>query len=184
VTYFLLGLGLLGAIKTFSVSHGIATALVYVVAILAFILAAWSVIDVVRYARTGDVRKVTLGLPKAVKSRIHKVIRTGLSTHGLVAGAIGIGFVVSLLESLCTGQVYLPTIVFVARSPELRAHAIGYLLLYNVMFIAPLVAILVIACLGVGSESLGSFLARHLVAFKLALAVLFAGLGVLVLSTV
>ena len=42
VTYFLLGLGLLGAIKTFSVSRGISTGLAIGVGVLAFVLAAWT----------------------------------------------------------------------------------------------------------------------------------------------
>jgi hypothetical protein len=184
VTYFLLGLGILEVVKTFSVSHGISTALAYGVAVLAFVLAGWSLIDFIRYARTGDAKKVTLGLPKVVKSRIHKVIRVGLSTRGLIFGSVAVGFLVAVLESICTGQVYLPTIIFVARAPGLRADALGYLLLYNLMFILPLVAILTVAYFGVRSESLGGFLARHLGALKLALAVLFAGLGVLVLTTV
>jgi len=81
VTYFVLGLGLLGAVKTFAFSRGISTGLAYAVAALAFALAGWSLIDVIRYARTGDVKKMTLGLPKAVKARIRSVIRVGLSTR-------------------------------------------------------------------------------------------------------
>lgn len=184
VTYFLLGFGLLGAIKIFSVSHGIPTALAYGVAGMTFILAGWSLIDFVRYMRTGDVKAVTLGLPKSVKSRIHKVVRVGLTTRGLIVGSITIGVLVALLESLCTGQVYLPVIVIVSRTPDLRAAAIGYLLLYNLMFIAPLVVVLIIAYCGVKSERLGDFLRRHLAALKLAMAILFAALGALVLATV
>jgi len=129
VTYFLLGLGLLGAIKAFSVSRGIAVGLAYVVAGLALLLAGWSLVDFVRYTRTGSVKAVTLGLPKSVKTRIHQVIRTGLTTRGLVVGSVTVGALVALLESLCTGQVYLSTIVFVARALGLRADAVGYLLL-------------------------------------------------------
>ena len=69
VTYFLLGLGLLGAIKIFSVSRGISSGLTCAVGILALVLAAWSFVDFIRYRRTGDVKKVTLGLPKAIKTR-------------------------------------------------------------------------------------------------------------------
>ncbi len=184
VTYFLLGLGLLGAIKSFSVSRGISVAITYVVAVLVLALAGWSFVDFIRYTRSGDVKKVTLGLPKSVKAKIHKVIRAGLTTRSLLIGSISVGFLVALLESLCTGQVYLPTIVFVARAPGLRSDAIGYLLLYNLMFIIPLVVILVIAYFGVKSERLGDFLRCHLAAFKLVMAVLFAGLGVLLLTTV
>jgi len=105
------------------------------VGVLAFVLAAWSLVDFVRYRRTRDTKKVTLGLPKSVKARIHKVIRAGLRTRNLLIGSLTVGFLVSVLESLCTGQVYLPTIMFVTRSPDLRTRAIGFLLLYNVMFI-------------------------------------------------
>jgi len=52
------------------------------------------------------------------------------------------------------------------------------------MFILPLIGILAIAYYGVGSQRLGEFLLRHLGAFKLAMAILFAGLGALVLATV
>ncbi len=183
VTYFLLGLGLLSAVKSFSVGSGIADGIAVCVAILAFVLAGWSFVDFARTARSGDVSKATLGLPKSIKSRIHKVIRVGLTTRNLVVGSLTIGVLVALLESLCTGQLYLPVIVIVTRAPGLRTQAVSYLLLYNVMFIAPLVAILVVAYLGVKSEKLGQLLRRHLAVMKLAMAVLFAGLGVLVLLT-
>ena len=108
--------------KAFSVSHGVAAGLTYAVAALTFVLAGWSLVDFVRYVRTQDVKKVTLGLPQSVKARIRKVIRVGLSTRGLLVGSVSVGFLVALLESLCTGQIYLPTIVFVTRAPGLRAQ--------------------------------------------------------------
>lgn len=182
-TYFLLGLGLLTAYKAFAVRHGLSVALAYAVALLAFALAGWSLVDYLRYRRSHDVNKVTLGLPKSIKRGIHRVIRVGLAAPALVAGAAAVGVLVSLLESLCTGQVYLPTIVLLTRSPALRGHAIGYLLLYNVMFILPLLIVLVVAYFGVRSERLGQFLRAHLAGAKLAMAILFASLGALVIGT-
>ena len=181
--YFLLGLGLLGAVKAFSVSRGLSSGLAWGVAIFAFALAGWSLIDAVRYIRSGDAKRVTLGLPKKLKDRIHKVIRTHLTTRGLVIGSVTVGFLVSILESLCTGQVYLPTIVFMTRTPGMRAAAVSYLLLYNVMFILPLVGILAMTYFGVRSEALGAMLRKRLALAKLAMAGLFAGLGVLVVMT-
>lgn len=183
LTYLLLGLGLLGAVKVFSVQHGLARGLVYAVAGLTFLLAAWSFVDFLRYVRTRDTRKVTLGLPDSIRNRIHKVIREGLTGRRLVLAAAAVGVAVSLLESVCTGQVYLPTIVFVARSDQLRGQALAYLVLYNLMFILPLVAVFAIAYAGVKSQRLGSFLRDYLGAFKLAMALLFVLLGVLVLTT-
>ena len=184
VTYFLLGMGLLWGVKAFSVSHGISKNLARVVAMLAFGLAGWSLVDLVRYLRSGDVKKMTLGLPKAVSSRIHKVIRVGLSTGGLLAGAVTVGLLVAVLESLCTGQAYLPTIVYMVRSPGLRTSALAYLLLYNLMFILPLVVVFLVTYFGVSSERLAALLTRHLAALKLGMALLFIALGVLVLATI
>ncbi len=184
VTYFLLGLGALHAIKSFSVGSGIARAITYVVAAMALGLSVWSLIDFIRYKLTGDVKKATLGLPKSIRAKVNKVIREGLKTRGLLVGSVSIGFLVALLESLCTGQVYLPTLVFVLREPSLRTAAIGYLLFYNAMFILPLAVILVVSYLGVGSDRLGRFLRGHLGALKLAMAVVFAGLGIFLLATV
>ena len=181
--YFLLGLGLLGAVKSFSVSSGLSSGLACGVAILAFALAGWSLFDAVRCLRAGGTKQATLGLPKRIKDRIHKVIRTGLTTRGLVVGSLSVGFLVSILESLCTGQVYLPTIVFVTRVPHLRAAAVAYLLLYNVMFILPLVAILAVTYLGVRSETLGNLLRKRLALAKLGMGVFFVGLGILVMIT-
>ena len=182
-TYLLLGLGAFAAIKVLSVSHGISAILTYGVAALAFFLAAWSFVDFVRYAVTGDAGTMTLGLPASLKFRIRRTLSLGMRTRNLVVGSASVGCVVALLESVCTGQVYLPTIVFVTRDPNLRVNAIAYLVLYNLMFIAPLLGVFLVAYIGVGSERLGGFLRRHLAAFKLALAILFAGLGVLVLTT-
>jgi hypothetical protein len=44
--------------------------------------------NAVRYVRTGDTKQVTLGLPRKIKDRIHKVIRTGLATRSLVIGSV------------------------------------------------------------------------------------------------
>lgn len=181
--YFLLGVGLLGAVKMFSVSHGFSSGLAWLVGLGALALSGWSFLDAIRYMRSGDTKQVTLGLPKKMKMRIHKVIREGLTARRMLVGSVSIGFVVSLLESLCTGQVYLPTIVFVTRQPGMKAAALGYLVLYNVMFILPLVGILALAYFGVRSETLGNMLRKRLALAKFCMAALFAGLGLLVLGT-
>ena len=46
---------------------------------------------------------VRLGLPKSVKQWIHEVIWTHLTMRGLIVDSITVGFLASLLKSLCTG---------------------------------------------------------------------------------
>ena len=183
LTYLLLGFGAMQAIKVFSVSHGISKGITIATAILAFVLASLSLRDFVAYRKSGSTKNIMLGLPKSIKNRIHRVMRKNLTVRNLLIGSVVIGFLVSLLESVCTGQVYLPTIVFVMKDQTLRTKAFSYLVLYNLMFTAPLIIIFIMAYKGVNSETLGVFLKRNLGAFKLTMAVLFAALGVLVLST-
>ena len=49
------------------------------------------------------------------------------------------------------------------------------------MFILPLVIIFIITYYGVSSQTLGSFLGKHIVLAKLTMALLFVGLGLLLL---
>ncbi|MHC4986023.1 MAG: hypothetical protein ACYTFO_07700 [Planctomycetota bacterium] len=184
VTYLLLGIGLLAAIKTFAVTRGISLVLTYVVAALTFVLAGWCFVDAFRFARSGQVPKGALGMPAAVKQRVHKVIRTGLKTPSLILGSLGVGFLVAILESICTGQVYLPTILFVFRTTDRRLEALGYLTLYNVMFILPLVVLVALSYWGVGSQRLGAVMRKRLGTVKVLLGVLFVALGVLLLATI
>jgi hypothetical protein len=183
VTYVLLGLGCMGIVKKLSSNHGIASGLTLGTGLLALTLSGWSFLDAFRYKTTGEVKAMSLGLPKSIKTRIHKIIREGLSTRCLAVGSLSVGFLVSVLESLCTGQVYLPTIMFITREPEMRIHAIGYLLLYNLMFIMPLIVVFGAVYMGVKSDYLGNLLRQRLTMTKCAMGIVFAGLGILVLST-
>ncbi|MCE5277842.1 MAG: hypothetical protein ABFD92_03645 [Planctomycetaceae bacterium] len=187
VTYLALGLVLMQALIEFKarvVGAGGPMILGLVVAALVFALSAWSLVDVIRYKRSGDVRSMKLGLPKGIKQRIHKVIREGLTSRRLFIGSVVVGFIVAVLESICTGQTYAPVLYVIQELPSLRAQALPYLLLYNIMFILPLVVILFLGYKGVTSERLGDFMHRHLVGMKLGMAALFAALGAVVLMTV
>ena len=53
-----------------------------------------------------------------------------------------------------------------------------YLLLYNLMFVLPLVVVFVLACFGTTSQQLGLFIHRHAAMVKLATAGLFLLLAV------
>ena len=99
----------------------------------------------------------------------------------LLFSALVTGFLVSLLEAVCTGQVYLPTISFVLKSTTLKLAALGYLLLYNIMFIAPLIVIFVLALLGTTSQQFWGFLKKHLGLIKILMVILFFGLGIYLL---
>jgi len=88
------------------------------------------------------------------------------------------GFLVSLLEAVCTGQTYLPTITFILKTTTLKLHALAYLVIYNLMFVVPLFIIFIFALLGITSGQFSNFLKKHLLLIKLLMAILFFGLGI------
>ena len=182
VTYLLVGLGTLSFMNYLNRFSGVAKCVYLIAAAVTFALAGLSLYDAVK-AKQGKTKEILLQLPRALKLRIHKVIRERTRTSGVIAGALVIGFVISALELVCTGQVYLPTLTFVASIEGMRADAIAYLLLYNVMFIVPLLVVFGCVYWGTTSMQLGGVLQRHLVAVKVGIGILLFGLGAwLVLS--
>lgn len=195
LTYILLGLGVFGFLyrlknfwlltKVFNISIGI----------FSIILGIFALYDFFRFKKTKKTEGLILQLPTLIKKRIHSVIglhyRRAKAQEGkqllrapisrLVLSALITGFLVSLLEAVCTGQVYLPTITFVLKTTPLKLPALGYLLLYNLMFILPLLIIFLFSLWGVSSEQFSKFLKQRLLLIKMLMAVLFFGLGIFLL---
>jgi len=183
-TYLLLGLGTLSFMNYINRFSGISKCIYLLAATATFALAGLSIYDAIK-AKQGKTKDILLQLPRALKLRIHKVIREQTRTSGVIAGALVIGFVISALELVCTGQVYLPTLTFVAGIDGMRIHAIYYLLLYNLMFIVPLLVVFGCVYWGTTSMQLGGILQKHLVTVKVGIGLLLFGLGTwLVLSVV
>ncbi len=88
------------------------------------------------------------------------------------------GLIVSILELACTGQVYLPTIIFVMGVPGLRAKAFVYLLLYNLLFVLPLVIVFVFVYHGSNSRQLMRIMRQRAGTIKLATTVLLFGMAI------
>jgi cytochrome c biogenesis protein CcdA/thiol-disulfide isomerase/thioredoxin len=146
-------------------------------ALLCASLAVFSVLDFLK-ARSGDIGDMTLNLPHGLRMRINAVIRRGRRSQAFVVGTFVTGVVVSFLELACTGQVYLPTIIFVMSQPEMRVRALLFLVLYNLLFILPLVVVFILVYYGTGSKQLTRFLQQRAAMVKLGMALLFAALAV------
>ena len=143
---------------------------------LCLVLAVFALLDYFK-ARKGDIGDMSLNLPHALRMRINRVIREGKSTRFYALGAFGTGIIISVLELACTGQIYLPTIIFVSSIPELKLQAFTYLLLYNLLFITPLIVVFILAYYGTTSKDLTTFLQKNAAKVKLGMVVLFFALG-------
>ncbi len=157
--------------------YGVTAAIVLVAAIL-------SLRDAVRCLQ-GRPKEMTLVLPQKLQSAIRRHI-TSRARFGLTAGAMAfLGGLVALISFPCTGQFYYPTIVFALHNlPQFRWGALGWLLLYNLCFILPLVLVFLLVFFGVTSERITAVFRRNLATTKFAMAGVFTVLFALMLIQV
>ncbi|MDD5108107.1 MAG: hypothetical protein PHC29_01150 [Candidatus Omnitrophica bacterium] len=191
LTYLGIGLGIFNVLYHFKGFWVVTRLLNLTIGFLSLLFGIFAVSDFIKYKKTGSTDELILQLPKSIKERIHKVVgffyrrnsqekqsKISPGLNKLIFSALISGFLVSLLEAVCTGQVYLPTISFVLKASSLKLQALGYLLLYNTMFIIPLVVIFIFALLGTSSLQFSGFLKRNLGMIKIFMAILFFSLGV------
>lgn len=176
LVYFLIGCGALSFLSKFSSYNLFSRILNILVGIGAIVLGILSFFDFLK-ARKGKTKDISLQLPKLIKTKIHSTIMRKMNLPNYIMGAFVAGVIVSLLEFACTGQVYLPTIVFVLNQSEFKVKGILYLLIYNFMFIFPLVIILLLSLLGTTSQKLSSISRKNLPAIKFILFVFFFFIG-------
>jgi cytochrome c biogenesis protein CcdA len=184
VAYLGIGLGMFRLLDRWPALEAVGRWIYLVTAVICLAL-AWGSFADFRKARQGRLDEMTLKMPDRLAKVNRKLIREGASARGFVLASFGLGLVVSVIELACTGQVYLPTIVFVLGVPGLRTRATLALLLYNLMFILPLVVVFLLVYLGTTSQQLLAWMKRHAASVKLATGVLFLVLsGWLVYSVV
>jgi cytochrome c biogenesis protein CcdA len=134
---------------------------------------AWGSFNDYRKARVGQLEDMSLKLPDRMRGWIRRLIREGSRARNYVIGSLFLGFVVSIIELACTGQVYLPTIIFVLGLPEWRLKATLALLVYNLMFILPLIVVFLLVYFGTTSQQLTRWMTARAAAVKLGTAILF-----------
>ncbi len=181
LTYLLLGLGILHFIKLFSGYETIQNVFNLGMVALLLVLAVISFRDALIYRSTGMAGGVLLQLPDYLKRRIHKTMREGVHFTHLAFGATVTGFLVTLLESVCTGQVYLPALSLFAKEYPMSGKWLFYLIVYNVMFIIPLLLVFIAAYVGTELATMLSWSKQNVVIGKTVTGIFFLVLGILIL---
>lgn len=170
--YLLIGVGLLQLARIGAVTPLIARIIYPLFALLTLVFAGLSFYDY-HQMKQQRFQKVQLQLPPRIKSWIHQLIRSRYFFSALPLYGFLTGFVVALLEFVCTGQVYMPTIVYLISRPDQRLGGLVYLIAYNLCFILPLLVTFLIVNLTLTAEPIQQFAARHLKLTKILLAVFF-----------
>jgi len=170
--YLLIGIGLLKLLISpllVSIYNWIFSSM----GVLAFFICGISLLDFY-YAKKKETRRIKLQLPLSFKKVTHSLIRTILTKNPLIVFVSGI--LMSAIEFPCSGQIYLPTITLIGN-PLSSLRPLLFLLLYNLMFILPLLIIVILSILWTSSERISSFVSKYLPVTKLLTAILFFLLG-------
>jgi len=194
LTYLTIGFGLFSFLYNLRSFWALIRWTNIVIGIFSILFGVLSVYDLFKFRASGSTDGMLLQLPASVKHQIHKVIglhyRAGKDGQAiadkrlfkLIGSALITGFLVSILEAICTGQTYLPTIVFVFKGEGgLRLRALFYLITYNLMFILPLFIIFILALWGVTSGQFANFLKKRMLIVKALMAFIFFSLGLLLI---
>lgn len=187
ITYLLLGLGVFECLYAMTRFYFLIKCFYYFIAFFCFALAIFAAHDYAKFRQTGESGEMILQLPDFLKKKINIVIgshlrdKTQRDVLSLAFSSLLVGFLVSILEAVCTGQVYVPTIVFILKNTTLKLKAFGYLLLYNFMFILPLITVFLLSFFGFSSRWFNRFLKNNLGRIKISLVVLFILLGTVIL---
>ncbi|HUT15478.1 MAG TPA: hypothetical protein VMY98_04460, partial [Anaerolineae bacterium] len=176
VAYLAMGLGFLKILTSLPALNVIGKWVYGLTLVLCLALAWGSFVDY-RKARQGRLEDMSLKLPDYLRGWSRRLIREGSRARYFVLASLLVGFAVSVVELACTGQVYLPTIIFVLGLPEWRARATLALLLYNLVFILPLIVVFLLVYYGTTSQQLMRWMNRRAATVKLGTAVLFVVLA-------
>lgn len=181
VVYTALGLGFLYAFRrmpNFTLVKGVVETLLGVAMIP---LALFSFRDALRFRSTQQADVVTLQIPRPIKLRIHRIMRSRLGWGGPVIGGLIIGASVTVLESVCTGQSYLPVLTFMLRGRSFDLLRLMQLVTYNLCFVLPLIVVFVAFHRGVELKTFMEWSKRNLVVAKILLGLFFVAMAVIFL---
>lgn len=144
-------------------------------------LALFSFRDAFRFRKSQRADDVTLQIPKAFKTRIHNIMRSRLGTGGSILGGLVTGAGVTVLESVCTGQSYVPVLMYMLKKDCSNFCVWLLLIVYNLLFVLPLAVVFVCFHRGMQLTALIEWSKRNLVVVKILLGLFFSAMAVLLL---
>lgn len=174
VMYFFIGYALLGLMRQFSAQITAVQTILYILfAALSLGLAVLTFNDFLA-ARRADYGQIKNQLPRGIKKfnrRFMERFTRVLESDGqakqwpLIAIPFFIGLVIAITEAACTGQVY-GLILISIRSSE-PTTGILYLLLFNILFVSPLIVISLMAVRARTTAGIALFVNEHLATIKI-----------------
>lgn len=184
VTYFLLGTVFYGIMQQLN-NNVFARIIKYLIIGLIIIFACLNLLDYF-YAKREKYDRIKLQLPKALRHWNHKWIKKigkWENPELLLSFSLSLGVMTSVGEFLCTGQIYLTTILYMVHNQArqvLNIQAIMYFLLYNSGFIIPLMVITAVIYKGRQLFDVSELIRNKMHLIKLVNSVIFLVIGILI----
>ena len=154
ITYLLIGLGLMGFASALRQDH-VGTKIFAVVAI------GWSLLAL-QEALLPELGE-RLHMPQMLHHRAHSWVQRASLPGLFVAGAL-----IGLCTVPCSGNVYIAVLALLSTRADL-GQALGYLVIYNIAFVVPLIALLGIAATPAAMRVLARWQLHNRSSLKLAL---------------
>lgn len=148
ISYFLMGFGLYKAIGVFNLPKIFSI----FIGVVAVIIGLANLKDFFWYGKI-----FVMEVPMNWRPKLQALIK-GVTSPG---GAFGIGFLVSLFLLPCTSGPYLVILGLLAKKTE-TMKAVSLLLLYNLVFILPMIIITLAMYFGVRAKKLEEFRQRNI----------------------
>ncbi|MDX9801470.1 MAG: cytochrome c biogenesis protein CcdA [Spirochaetia bacterium] len=113
-----------------------------------------------------------LKLPDFLARRIHEAVRGRVKKNSALWGVFAAGVIVSVMELACTGQIYLPSIIYMLQKGD-TGYGFILLLIYNTGFVLPVIAVFIILAAGYRAERINSFFQSNIHISKALLSMIF-----------
>ncbi|MCU0630172.1 MAG: cytochrome c biogenesis CcdA family protein [Methanoregulaceae archaeon] len=169
IFYFLSGLGLFALVQV----SGFSTAFAIIAATVAFVAGAIMIKEALS-GGSGD----WLVIPESKKATINRYIE-----EATLPAAFVLGILVGMFELPCTGGIYLAIISLISQKMTMM-EGLPLLLLYNILFVLPLIIILAIVYFGLPPERLETWRTENRVIVRLAMGCLMIVIGIIVIFSV
>ena len=183
ITYFLLGTVLYSLLSRFDIPW-FQTATKAVLLVFVILIAVLNIRDFIA-AKNENYSKIRLQLPVFLRKFNHqwiKKITTVNNGKQLMLICFGLGALITVGEFLCTGQIYLATIVYVLQNSSVfNLQAAVYFIAYGVAFVAPLLLLTILVYKGREVFELSEFFREKMHGIKLINTVVFVIFGIIVL---
>lgn len=167
VFYLFSGIGLFAVVQ----GSGFSQLLFVGAAVLSIVLGLVNIIDVIR-KNEGFI----LAIPASKKEAIEHYIGTAS-----LPAAFVLGILVGIFELPCTGGIYLAILSMMSRTFTFSA-GIPYLLLYNFIFVLPLIGILLVVSFGLSPERVNSWRVENRRLLRFAIGIAMVAIGAVMLS--